>query len=226
MLSNLEIIENFHGNRNWNCLGHFEKLWRRLKVWVLAGLNRFRVKWRPDYREMTGGMCFLQAHASRVAGLAQKKLGEDWIFYQVGKGMSRDFCHKKCMGRGQPRDCAMKKWRLFDRGQRWFPWAERRAGLSSAYLNTGCETCAHARGCEQMLLSSNFRFCCLALSSSVFVAFNCVKCWVREHSFWGVQTPHSGRAPNAWHSPREGSIVCRQLHVLRQNPATRMSLAD
>ena len=29
--------------------------------------------------------------------------------------MSRDICHKKCMGRGQPRDCAMKKWRLFDR---------------------------------------------------------------------------------------------------------------
>ena len=98
---------------------------------------------------------------------------------QVGYGMSRDFCHKKCMGRGQPRDCAMKKWRLFDRGQRLFLWAERRAGLSSACLNTGCETCAHARGCEQLLLSSIFRFRCLALSSSVFLASNCEKCWGR-----------------------------------------------
>ena len=44
--------------------------------------------------------------------------------------------------------------------------------------------------------------------------------------FCGLQTPPSGRARSAWHSPREGSIVRRQLHVLRQNPATRMSLAD
>ena len=27
-------------------------------------------------------------------------------------GKSRNFCHKKSMGRGQPHDCAMKKWRL------------------------------------------------------------------------------------------------------------------
>ena len=48
--------------------------------------------------------------------------------------MSRDFCHKKCMGRGQPRDCAMKKWRLFERGQRWFLRVEWRTGLSEAFL--------------------------------------------------------------------------------------------
>ena len=41
-----------------------------------------------------------------------------------------------------------------------------------------------------------------------------------EHWFGGVQTPHSGRARNAWHSPHEGPIVCRQLHVLTQNPTT------
>ena len=58
--------------------------------------------------------------------------------------MSRDFCHKKCMGCGQPRDCAMKKWRLFDREQWWFLLVERRADLSSACLNTGCKTCATA----------------------------------------------------------------------------------
>ena len=49
------------------------------------------------------------------------------------------------------------------------PLGERRAGLFSTCLNTGCGTCAHARGCEQLLLSSIFRFCCLALSSSVFL---------------------------------------------------------
>ena len=43
----------------------------------------------------------------------------------------------------------------------------------------GCETCEHARGCEQLLLYSIFRFCCLALSSSVFLASNCEKCWGR-----------------------------------------------
>ena len=72
-----------------------------------------------------------------------------------------------------------------------------------------------------------FRFCCLALSSSVFLASNCEKCWGRWRTLiLRLQTPHSGRARSAWHSPREGSIVRRQLHVLRQNPATRMSLAD
>ena len=49
------------------------------------------------------------------------------------------------------------------------PLGERRAGLSSTCLNTGCETCALARGCEQLLLSFIFRFCCLALPSSVFL---------------------------------------------------------
>ena len=39
--------------------------------------------------------------------------------------------------------------------------------------------------CERlrMLLYSIFRFCCLALSSSVFLASNCEKCWAagEEH---------------------------------------------
>ena len=123
------------------------------------------------------------------------------------------------MGRGQPRDCAMEKWRLFDRGQRWFHPGERRAGLSPACLNTGCEACAHARGCEQLLLSSIFLFCCLALSLSVFLASKCERCWGRWRWIWGFQTSLSGRARtrSAWHSPREGFIVSRQLHVLRQN---------
>ena len=36
------------------------------------------------------------------------------------------------------------------------PMDEWRAGLSSACLNTGCEACAHARGCERLLLPSIF----------------------------------------------------------------------
>ena len=49
--------------------------------------------------------------------------------------MSKDFCHKKCMGHGQLRDRAMKKWRLFDREQQWFLWVERRAGLEHGMRN-------------------------------------------------------------------------------------------
>ena len=45
-----------------------------------------------------------------------------------------------------------------------------------AFPPTGCEICVHARGCEQLLLSSIFHFRCLALSSSVFLASNCEKC--------------------------------------------------
>ena len=141
--------------------------------------------------------------------------------------MSGDFCHKKCMGRGQPRDCAMKKWRLFDRGQRWFHPGERRAGLSPACLNTGCEACAHARGCEQLLLSSIFRFFCLALSLSVFLASKCERCWGRWRRWiWELQTFLSGRARSAWHSPREGSIVTESTTARFETESTRMSLAD
>ena len=122
----------------------------------------------------------------------------------------------------QPRDCAMKKWCMFDQGQWWFLWAERRAGLSSACLNTGTKL-VHMREAANN--------CCCLLSFVVVAGVSCLAT-VRnvgageEHWFWGVQTPHSGRARNAWHSPREGSIVCQQLYVSRQNPATRMSLAD
>ena len=104
------------------------------------------------------------------------------------------------MGRGQPRDCAMKKWRVFGRGQRWFHPGERKAGLSPACLNTECDACAHARGCKQLLLSSIFLFCCLALSLSVFLASKRERCWGRWRRWiWGLQTSLSGRARSAWH---------------------------
>ena len=57
---------------------------------------------------------------------------------------------------------------------------ERRAlERAPACLNTGCEACEHARGCEQLLLSSIFLFCCLALSLPVFLASKCERCWGR-----------------------------------------------
>ena len=111
-------------------------------------------------------------------------------------------------------------------------WADPgRGGLSPTCLNTGCEACAYARGCEQLLLSSPgsiFLFCCLALSLSVFLASKCERCWGRWRRWiWGLQTSLSGRARSAWHSPRErGFIVSRQLHVLRHNRRELMSLAD
>ena len=145
---------------------------------------------------------------------------------RVGKGMSGDFCHEKCMGRGQPRDCAMKKWRLFDRGQRWFHPGERRAGLSLACLNTGCETCAHARGCEQLLLSSIFLFCWLALSLSVFLASKRERWWGRWRTLiWGckllTQVVHVALDTLLAKAPL---LVATAARFERES--TRMSMAD
>ena len=67
---------------------------------------------------------------------------------------------------------------------------------------TECDACAHARGCKQLLLSSIFLFCCLALSSqlSVFLASKRERCWGRWRRWiWGLQTSLSGRARSAWH---------------------------
>ena len=64
-----------------------------------------------------------------------------------------------------------------------------------------------------------YLFCCLALSLSVFLASKRERCWgMWRRWIWGLrQTSLFGRARSAWHSPREGSIVSRQLHVSRQN---------
>ena len=97
-------------------------------------------------------------------------------------------------------------------------WVSGEPAFPPPVWTKGWEACAHARGCEQLLLSSIFLFCCLALSLSVFLASKRERWWGRWRRWiWGLQTSLSGRGRSAWHSPREGSIVSRQLHVSRQN---------
>ena len=81
------------------------------------------------------------------------------------------------MGRGQLRDCAMKKnsacliedsdGSIRVNGELPPPPPP----IPPACLNMGCETCAHARGWEQFLLSSIFFF--FLLFSVVVVSFSC-----------------------------------------------------
>ena len=123
------------------------------------------------------------------------------------------------MGHGQLCEGAIKKWRLFHHDSNGSVLGERTAGLSPACLNTGLRNlCA----CERLLTSAavfylSF-FCCLPLSLSVFLASNWKRSWDGwRRLIWGLQTSYSGHARSDWHSPREGSIVSLQLHVLRQN---------
>ena len=84
--------------------------------------------------------------------------------------------------------------------------------------------------CKRLRTTAVFFYLSFLLFSVVVVGFSCFKMWEiqllrnardvgagEEDGFGGCKHFSFGRARSSWHSPREGSIVGRQLYVLRQN---------
>ena len=76
--------------------------------------------------------------------------------------------------------------------------------------------------CERLRTVAVVSYLSFLLFSVVVVGFSCFQTWemlghVKKMDLGVAANFSLRRARSAWHSPREGSIVSRQLHVLRQN---------